>query len=85
MPFRLPNPPDPAGPIFIILSILGFHRRDAEIAESSFFSFVAETPTNENPQPLRGRINPFKIKRLYEGLSHDLAIWFDSIKLLTHP
>ena len=32
------------------------HRRDAKAAEIKYFSFVAETPTNENPQPLRGRI-----------------------------
>jgi hypothetical protein len=32
------------------------HRRGAEIAEIKFFSFVAETPTNENAQPLRGSI-----------------------------
>jgi hypothetical protein len=27
-----------------------------------FFSFVAETPTNENPQPLRGSILVLNIK-----------------------
>jgi hypothetical protein len=32
------------------------HRRDAKAAEFKFFLFAAKTPTNENPQPLRGRI-----------------------------
>jgi hypothetical protein len=40
---------------FMVFPFLN-HRRDAEGAEIKFFSFVAETPTNENPLPLCGRI-----------------------------
>jgi len=70
---------------WMILCFFRVHRRGAESAEIKFFSFVAETPTNENPQPLRGRINLFKLKHVYECTSFDLAIWFDGIKLRSYP
>jgi hypothetical protein len=38
------------------VGVCDIHRRDAEVAEFNFFSFIAETPTNENSKPLRGRI-----------------------------
>jgi hypothetical protein len=44
----------------LLKKILDLNKPDAEVAEIKFFSFVAEKPTNENPQPLRGRINVLK-------------------------